>query len=358
MGVRGFGFLELWVGNARQSAAFFSNALDFSIVAYAGPKTGKPDRASYLLKQGDSALVLTGATRADSPVADFVRRHGDGVRDVAFVVDQPTEFRRAAEQRGERPDRTNALRADPTGRETLGTFGDVIHTLIPGSSLADMLPGSVQPIDGADRRGPRVGLTGLDHLAISVDSGMREAWTRHYERDLGFEKVEPDEHVDVDGSAFSMSTVRSPGGTAALVFAEPRPSPRKSQISDYLEHFGGEGVHHIAFSTDNIAEAIMSLRQRGVRTLPVSDAYYTEAASRLGRLDVPWRDLAALGVLVDVDDHGHLLQAFTEPLGDRPTTYLEIIQREGTTGFGTQNVHYLYSAVAREQQRADTPSVP
>jgi 4-hydroxyphenylpyruvate dioxygenase len=358
VGVRGFGFLELWVGNARQAAAFFSSALDFSVVASAGPKTGLPDRASYVLTQGASTLVVTGATRADSPVAEFVHRHGDGVRDIALVVDHPHEFRDAALERGARPEPAAPLPPDGTGRETLSAFGDVIHTLIPGSDLADVVPGGFEPVAGVDHPGPRVGLTGLDHCAVSINGGTREPWARYYKHNLGFEQVDPDEHIEVDGSAFSMSTVRVPDETDALVLAEPVPSPRKSQIADYLEHFGGPGVHHIAFSTDNIAEAVSSLRQRGVRTLPVPASYYVEAARRLGSLDVPWQELASLGILVDVDDRGHLLQVFTEPLGDRPTTYLEIIQRAGTTGFGTQNVRYLYSAVARDQQLTGVPSAP
>jgi 4-hydroxyphenylpyruvate dioxygenase len=338
--VLGFDRLELWVGSARHAASFFSHVLGFS-VADAHPHV-EADRVSYLLQQGDARIVLTGARSAESPVADYVRVHGDGVRDIGFLVDDVTAAHESVVGRGASPVRA-PHRSGPGNdcRASVGAFGDAIHTLFDRSD--------------APRRGERsaVGLVALDHLAVSVESGSREHWVRQYEETFGFERVGHDEHIEVDGSAFNMTTVRASRGSATLVFVEPDAVARRSQIADYLDHFRGPGVHHIAFASDDILETVAALHSRGLRMLDVPSGYYVAARERLVGLDVPWAELEHFGVLVDRDEEGHLFQVFTEPIGDRPTVYLEIIQRVGATGFGHDNVRALYHAVVREQQGRD-----
>ncbi len=351
MGVRGFGFLELCVGNARQAAAFFSTMYGFEVVGTAGPRASGRHEVAYVLAQGDARLVVTGAADATSSAADFVRKHGDGVRDIALVVGDVADTHDRAVAAGARSLQGPTTNDRGVTTAVLGAFGDLTHTLVgPDADAGDVIDG-YEPVAGPRRMAPAVGITCVDHYAVSVTGGDRERWTRHYCETLGMEHSD-DEHVNVDGSAFSMSTVRIPSG-GAFVFAEPTPSQRKSQIAGFLESFGGPGVHHIAFATDDIGTTARELRDRGIQTLTVPGAYRDEAPTRLRDVDVPWKELAELGVLVDTDARGHLLQAFTEPLGDRPTTYLEIIQREGMAGFGTANVRHLYSEVLRERALLD-----
>jgi 4-hydroxyphenylpyruvate dioxygenase len=292
--------------------------------------------------------VVTGAATPDSPVAGYVHAHGDGVRDIALVADDASTLFRRAVEGGAKVIPPEASGGSST-RPMIATFGDTVHTLLDGNDpLALSVAG--EPT-GIESLGP-VGLVSIDHYAVSVESGGCAGWTSHYGSALGFEPATRDEHVEVNGSAFTMSTVRVPGGPGAFVFAEPAPSRNKSQIAHYLEQFGGPGVHHIAFSTNDIRRTVLSLRTRGIPMLEIAASYSRNADERLREIDVDWRELADLGVMVDVDDEGYLLQAFTQPLGDRPTTYLEIIQREGTKGFGAQNVRALYSTVVREQEQS------
>jgi 4-hydroxyphenylpyruvate dioxygenase len=353
MSVRALGSLELWVGNARQAAHFFTSAFGFSLVAYAGPETGLVDRSSYVLKQGDALLIVTGASTRDSEVAEFVHAHGDGVRDISIVVDDVAESLAAMVQAGARsvtsfgdqPDRDIA---------TVATFGDLVHTLtLAGESAHPAIFDNALLPAGA----PSVptGLLAFDHYAIGIEAGQRERWVNFYERTLGFERVAGDPYVELEQSAFTMTTVRVPDSDGAFVLAEPS-STKPSQISDFLATFVGPGIHHIALSTHDIADTMSRLRTRGVQTLGVPDTYYEEAQDRVGDIELAptWQEFAKLGVMVDRDDEGYLLQAFTKPLGDRATTYLEIIQRVGTRGFGNNNIRDLYSTVVREQQRRVT----
>jgi 4-hydroxyphenylpyruvate dioxygenase len=235
-------------------------------------------------------------------------------------------------------------------------FGDSVHSLVEGSGPArSARPGLCRIDEPRSSAGPGVDLVSIDHCAVSIEAGQRDEWTRFYEEALGLVRTQGDRLVEVDGSAFTMSTVQVPGADAALVLAEPSTAARKSQIEDYLEHFQGSGVHHIALSTRDIGHTVTALRSRGMQMLEVPASYLETADARLGGIDVgaDWRDLARLGVLVDRDEDGYLLQAFTPPIGDRPTTCFEIIQREGTKGFGTHNVRDLYSQVVREQERRE-----
>jgi 4-hydroxyphenylpyruvate dioxygenase len=353
----GWDHLEWWVGNARQAAGFLAAAFGFRVAAYAGPETGRRDgTCSYLVEQGDIRFVFTGALQPESPVAASVRAHGDGVRDVAITVADARAAYEAALERGAVGLRAPWVDDDDSGevvRATVAAYCDTQHTFVeraryegvfaPGFSTADLPP---QPAGGV------VGLGAIDHVVANVEKGALDAWVGFYRHALGLEQLVhfDDAQISTEYSAL-MSTVVWDGSKVVLPINEPADGRRKSQIEEYLDAYRGPGVQHIALRTADIVSAVSALRDRGVRFLRVPDAYYDEARARLGDLDLPWDDLQRLGVLVDRDHDGHLLQIFTETVTDRPTVFFEVIQREGAKGFGAGNFKALFEAIEREQAR-------
>ena len=352
----GWDAIELWVGNARTTAQFFSSALGFAVTAYAGPETGVADRASYLLEQGAVRIVVTAGLSAASPITAHVQHHGDGVRDLSWQVDDVDAAFASAVQRGAgvvaEPDDT----ADADGivrRASVATYGDTVHTFVdrsryrgafaPGFRADDLPPMSL---------GPAVGLDRVDHVVGNVELGALDRWVGFYESVLGFSELlhYDDEQIRTEYSAL-MSTVVWNGESIVLPLNEPAEGRRRSQIQEYLDTYEGPGVQHLAFSTGDIVTTVRALRARGVRFLTTPPAYYDDVRRRLGHLDLPWDVLAELGILIDEDRDGHLLQIFTENITDRPTVFLEIIQRVGSHGFGEGNFKALFEAIEREQAR-------
>jgi 4-hydroxyphenylpyruvate dioxygenase len=340
--VVGFDALELWVGDVGRTGAFFADMLGFAADLDEPPHAGRP---TWCVRQGDARVVLTQAAGPGSAVAEYLRRHGDGVKDIGFRVRDVDDAFAAAVRRGASPVRAPHTEAGRR-RATVAAFGDTTHTFF-------------EPVDGARRGDDRAaGVQAIDHLAVSVDAGTREQWARFYEHVFGFERIGRDERVETDGSAFTMATVRGPSGGPTIVLAEPATGTRRSQIADHIDRFGGPGVHHIALATDDIFASVAALRARGLRLLDVPPGYHEQARGRLEDLDVPWGALEEFGVLVDADRDGHLFQVFTEPVVDCPTVHLELIQRVGSQGFGNDNVRELYHAVVREQEARDASSEP
>jgi 4-hydroxyphenylpyruvate dioxygenase len=350
--VLGFCHLEFWVRDSGATAALLHEQFGFSVSAALEETGGLARPPAYELRQGEITFLIREPTPDRSDVADFVQRHGDGVADVAFWVDDAAVMNRGAVAAGA----TTVTGRGGHPSHVLAGFGDCVHTLLERSGPASPTPPWLDRNDEPrSSEGPSVNLLSIDHCAVSVEAGQRERWARFYEEALGLVRIPGDRIVYVDGSAFTMSTVQVPEGDAALVLAEPTMAAHKSQIADYLEQFQGSGVHHIALATRDIEQTVTALHSRGVRMLDVPASYLATADARLDGIDVgaDWRDLARFGVLVDWDEDGYLLQAFTPPIGDRPTTCFEIIQREGTRGFGAHNVRDLYSQVVREQQRRE-----
>lgn len=357
---RGWDHLEFWVGNARAFAGWLASAFGFTIVAYAGPETGVTDRASYVLEQGGIRFLVSAALTAASPIADHVRAHGDGVHDLAIEVSSAHAAYDAALARGAAGVRSPWTEEDEYGkvtRATIALYGDSQHTFVermgyggvflPGFSdlgRGDLLPPT--PI------GPAVGLRRIDHVVANVHKGTLERWVDFYRHTLGFDQLVHfgDDQISTDYSAL-MSTVVWDGSKVVLPINEPADGPRKSQIQEYLECYGSPGVQHIAMLTDDIVASVTSMRQRGVRFLTVPDTYYEDARRRLADIDVPWASLQDLGILIDRDADGYLLQIFTENVSDRPTVFFEIIQREGAKGFGAGNFKALFEAIERAQAR-------
>ena len=352
----GWDAIEFWVGNARAFAGFLSSAFGFRVTAYSGPETGVADRASYVLEQGRIRFVVTAALGPDSPIADHVREHGDGVHDLAFAVPDATAAFDAAVARGARPLAEPYTVADDHGEVRLAriaTYGETGHTFVDRSGYA----GSYRPGYSDDGLPPSpvarpVGLGLVDHVVGNVEKGSLERWVDFYRAVLGFERLRhfDDSQISTEYSAL-MSTVVWNGDQIVLPLNEPADGRRKSQIEEYLETYRGPGVQHIALGTDDIVAAVAALRERGLRFLEAPPTYYEDVRQRLAHLDLPWDDLQRLGILVDEEPDGWLLQIFTETVGDRPTLFVEIIQRGGARGFGAGNFKALFEAIEREQAR-------
>jgi 4-hydroxyphenylpyruvate dioxygenase len=355
----GIDHLEWWVGNARAFAGFLAAAFGFEPVAHAGPETGRRDRVSYLLQQGDVRFLVTGGLTPDSPVAEHVRLHGDGIRDIAFVVDDVDGAYNAALERGATSFRPPVDDVDGTGNGTIrhaaiATYGETVHTFLDRSQYHGPFAPQFEPSPLRAPAGAAVGIERIDHVVANVELGTLAEWVDYYEKVLGFDQLVhfSDEAISTEYSAL-MSTVVWNHDRIVLPINEPASGRRKSQIEEYLDYYGSPGVQHIALRTSDIVASVRALRDRGVRFLDVPDTYYDEARERMGDMgtELPWERLAELGILVDRDHDGYLLQVFTETLTDRPTVFFEIIQREGAKGFGEGNFKALFQAIEREQER-------
>jgi 4-hydroxyphenylpyruvate dioxygenase len=354
----GWDSLELWVGSARAMSGFLLSAFGFRCSAYAGPETGVRDRTSYVLEQGDVRFTVTAALSPTSPIANHVREHGDGVRDLSWRVDDATAAFDAAVRRGATPVREPFVERDDNGaivRATVAAYGDTHHTFVdrtnyanevafaPGYSSSDALP---------DPDGTTVGLQAVDHVVGNVPKGELAKWVSFYEEVMGFTQLThfDEEQISTEYSAL-MSTVVWDGSSITMPINEPADGRRKSQIQEYVEAYRGPGVQHIALATDDIVCTVEALRSRGVRFMRVPDSYYDDARRRVPDVELPWRAMQRLGILVDRDASGLLLQIFTETITDRPTVFFEIIERRGARGFGEGNFKALFEAIEREQAR-------
>jgi 4-hydroxyphenylpyruvate dioxygenase len=355
--LQGWDSIELWVGNARMAAGFLMSAFGFQCTAYSGPETGVREQASYVLEQGDIRLVVSGAQSADSPIALSVMVHGDGVHDLAWLVDDATAAYDAALARGATSVRPPWTATDEHGDlrlATIGTYGEVQHTFVDRSDYhgPTLAPGYSTENLPLTPVGPEVGLAKIDHVVGNVEQGRLEEWVRFYEEVLGFRQL-----VHFDGDQISteysalMSTVVFDGSRIFLPINEPADGRKKSQIEEYLDTYDGPGVQHVALGTDDIVGSVSALRARGVRFMSVPDEYYAEAKDRLSDVDLPWDALRRLNILVDRDADGYLLQIFTEVVCDRPTLFFEIIERHGAVGFGEGNFKALFEAIERDQAR-------
>jgi 4-hydroxyphenylpyruvate dioxygenase len=354
--LNGTDYVEYYVGNARQAAHYYRTAFGFSLAAYRGPETGTRDRASYVLIQNKIRLVLTTALQPDHPVAEHVRLHGDGVRDVALWVDDAEAAWRETTQRGARSVREPETVSDEHGEARLAsiaTYGDTIHTFVERRNYRGVfLPGFV-PVDGPDRLARPAGLKYIDHMVGNVGWGEMNRWVEFYQDVMGFKMFKhfDDKDISTEYSAL-MSKVMSNGNERVkFPINEPAEGKRKSQIEEYLEFYHGPGVQHVAMATDNIIATVGALHEQGVDFLRVPSTYYDDLLARVGHIDEPVSELSKLGILVDRDDEGYMLQIFTRPVEDRPTLFYEVIQRKGSRSFGKGNFKALFEAIEREQAR-------
>jgi 4-hydroxyphenylpyruvate dioxygenase len=355
MPLNGIDHVELYVGNALQAAFYWVQALGFTEVAYAGLETGVRDRASHVLEQGRIRVVLTGALAPGHDIGRHVARHGDGVKVIALSVPDVEHAYREATTRGAQGVRAPYELSDEHGGVQLATiaaYGDTLHTLVErgdydGAFLPGYAPRAIAPGQGD------AGLLAIDHIVGNVELGAMDRWVSYYEDVFGMRELVhfSDDDISTEYSALMSKVVADGSGRVKFPLNEPAAGRRKSQIDEFLEFYGGAGAQHIGVASRDIVKTVETLQARGIEFLVTPDAYYDEAAARVGEIDEDMADLRRLGILVDRDDEGYLLQIFTKPIGDRPTIFLEVIERHGARGFGDGNFKALFEAIEREQER-------
>jgi 4-hydroxyphenylpyruvate dioxygenase len=354
MPLAGIDHVELWVGNAAQASYYFQRAFGFEEVAYSGLETGQRTDTSRVLVAGDVRLVLTGTLRADTEVARHHARHGDGVKVIALAVPDVEDAFREATARGAKGLVEPHELHDSHGTVALAdiaTYGETVHRFVDRSHYEGaFLPGFEAVADGGATGGL---VQSIDHIVGNVELGAMTRWVSYYERVFGMTEMIhfTDEAISTEYSALMSKVVTSGDGRIKFPINEPADGRRKSQIDEYLEFYEGAGAQHIALTTDDIVHTVGELRRRGIRFLRTPDSYYEEVPERIGEIEESLEDLRRLGILVDRDDEGYLLQVFTAPLGDRPTIFLEIIERHGARGFGEGNFKALFEAIEREQEK-------
>ena len=351
-----FDHLELWVGNAKQAAHFYCTAFGFAPLAYAGPETGVKGRASYVVREHDLTLVLTSSLHADGPIAEHVKRHGDGVRDVAFRTPDVPEAFRTVVAGGARPIAEPVAADDANGsvvRAIIATYGDTVHSFIQrGGYRGAWLPG-YQPWSAVLPHVADPGLQRIDHTVGNVGWGEMDRWCDYYAQAFGFTQLIgfDDKDISTEFTALRSKVMQSASGKIKLPINEPAEGRKRSQIEEYLEFYGGPGVQHVAIATDDIVQTVRALRANGVELLDTPSSYYDALGERVGAIQEDVAILRELSILVDKDDQGYMLQIFTKPLQDRPTLFFEIIQRRGSLSFGKGNFKALFVSIEHEQSK-------
>jgi 4-hydroxyphenylpyruvate dioxygenase len=352
MPLHGIDHVELFVGNAAQSSFFYTRALGFREVAYAGLETGIRDRTSHVLEQGRIRLVLTGTLVPDHEIGRHHASHGDGVKVIALSVPDVEHAYREATTRGAKGVREPWEETDEHGTirfATIQTYGETLHTFVDRSGYK----GAFRPrYTARDAAGAGVGLLAIDHIVGNVELGEMETWVKYYEDVFGMTEMLhfSDEAISTEYSALMSKVVTSGNGRVKFPINEPAEGKRKSQIDEYLEFYGGPGAQHIAVATRDIVKTVTEMRERGIEFLNIPSTYYDDVPERIGEIKENLEDLRRLGILVDRDDEGYMLQIFTKPIGDRPTMFLEVIERHGARGFGEGNFKALFEAIEREQE--------
>ncbi|MEM9290792.1 MAG: 4-hydroxyphenylpyruvate dioxygenase [Acidobacteriota bacterium] len=351
LGLKRVHHVEFWVGNAKQAAFFYRQAFGFSQVAYSGLETGDRERATHVLAQNDATFLFTTPLNGDAEMNEHITKHGDGVRDIAFEVDDADAAFAAAVERGAKPAVEPYDLEDKHGKVRIAaihTYGDTLHSFISRNGYqGPFLPGyQVREIPGS-----AVGIQRVDHIVGNVELGQMEYWANWYSDVLGFERYLTFDDKDISTEYSALMSIVMSADEAVIKFPinEPAAGRKKSQIEEYLDFYGGAGVQHVAMLTDDIIATVANLRNNGVDFLEVPKTYYDELPSRVGEIDEAVKEIRDLGILVDRDEDGYLLQLFTKPVEDRPTVFFELIQRKGSRGFGKGNFKALFEAIEREQ---------
>ena len=348
--------LEFYVGNARQAAFFYANCLGFVNTEYRGLETGSRQTASYVMEQGAIRFVLTSPLVPEHDAAGFIHTHGDGVGVVALEVPDAREAFRETTARGAEPAMAPTERTDERGvlREAaIHAYGDTIIKFVERQQYRIGFAPGFAATGRAFSRSDGVGLAAIDHIVGNVELGAMEKWVRFFAETMGFTQLVhfDEKSISTEYSALMSKVMQDGTGRVKFPINEPATGRRKSQIQEYLDYYRGPGVQHVACATTDIIETVYHLKSRGLEFLRVPSTYYEELERRVGRLEEPIDKLAELGILVDRDDEGYLLQIFTECVEDRPTLFFEVIERHGSRGFGEGNFKSLFEAIEREQAR-------
>src|SRR5687767_9103350 len=345
--------VEFWVGNAKQAAFFYRKAFGFSQLAYSGLETGNRQFASYVLAQNKVRWVLTTPLSGEHFASDHIRRHGDGVRDIGLLVEDADFAFSEAVRRGAQPVLEARDESDDRGairRAAIKTYGDTIHSFISYKNYdGAFLPGYT----AADVGGESTGIAAIDHCVGNVELGAMNRWADWYSKVMGFSRyiTFDDKDISTEYSALMSIVMSDDSQVVKFPINEPASGKKKSQIEEYLDWYTGPGVQHVALLCRDVIETVSRLRANGVEFLSIPDSYYEELPDRIGAIEESLDKLKALGILVDKDEEGYLLQIFTKPLQDRPTVFFEIIQRKGSRGFGKGNFRALFESIEREQAK-------
>ncbi len=352
--LQGTDYVEFYVGNAKQAAHFYKTAFGFQGLAYAGPETGVKDRASYALRQNKLTFVFTTPLRSKNEIADHVYKHGDGVKMLALRVDDATKAWQETTRRGARSYQEPTRMSDESGELVMSgihTYGDTVHLFIERSRYTGaFMPGyrewksNYNPLS--------TGLLYVDHCVGNVGWNQMNPWVKFYEDVMGFRNILTfdDSDISTEYSALMSKVMSNGNGFVKFPINEPAEGKKKSQVEEYLDFYNGEGCQHVALATADIVTTVTDLQNRGVEFLKVPSTYYDDLLDRTGPIDEALEPLKELGILVDKDDEGYLLQIFTKPVEDRPTLFFEIIQRKGAKSFGKGNFKALFEAIEREQE--------
>jgi 4-hydroxyphenylpyruvate dioxygenase len=350
--IQDWDYVEFYVGNAKQAMHYFTKTLGCQAIGYAGLETGSREKVSYVLKQNHITFVLSGALTPDSPIAEFVKKHGEGVKDVALRVEDCEKAYREAVSRGAVPVMEPTEFSDEHGtikKATIATYGDNVHSFIERKNYKGVFFPGFKPYE-APVQAESTGLIGIDHIVGNVE--VMDEWVSYYQKVMGFTAAQnfSDDDISTEYSALMSKVMQSGTGRIKFPINEPAEGKRKSQIQEFLDFYKGPGVQHIALLTNDIVETVSKLRANGMDFLYVPDTYYEDLKDRVGTIEEDIEELRNLRILVDRDDEGYLLQLFSKPVVDRPTLFFEIIQRKGARGFGNGNFKALFEALEREQE--------
>ena len=354
--IRRIDHIEFHVGNARQAAAFYQHAFGFRMTAYRGLETGCRETTSYVLECGPIRFVLTSGLAPDTAAARFAHAHGDGVAVVALEVPDAARAFAEAQRHGAVGAADPVEEQDEYGRlrsAGIRAYGDTVIRFVERQDYAGVFAPGFEPRGGPEPRDADVGLTAIDHVVAKVELGQMDRWVRFFAETMGFTELLhfDDEAISTEYSALMSKVMQDGAGRIKFPINEPATGRRKSQVAEYLDYFGGPGVQHIAFATDDIVETVSRMRARGMAFLSVPAAYYDDLPLRVPAIGPYAGVLARLGILADRDEDGYLLQIFTQPVQDRPTVFFEVIERRGATGCGQGNFKSLFEAIEREQAR-------
>lgn len=349
--IRKVDHIRHYVGNARQASYYYQNVFGFSITGFHGLETGLKHEVDYLLEQNGVKLLLSAPLKPGHPMSEAIATHGDFVQDIAFEVDDVDWAFEAAVSRGAKPARAPYSLTDENGEvrvASIHTYGDTLHTFIN----RDKFQGHFLPhFQKVNHPGDSIGIQEIDHCVGNVELGQMNEWVKWYEEVLDFRQLISfdDKDISTEYTALMSKVMAGGGGRVKFPINEPAEGKKKSQIDEFLEFFGGAGVQHVALRTDDIIHTVSRLQARGLEFLRVPKSYYEALPDRVGTIDEDIEMLSELGILVDRDDEGYLLQIFSKPVGDRPTLFYEIIHRKGATSFGKGNFKALFEAIEREQ---------
>lgn len=354
----GTDYVELYVGNAKQAAHYYKTAFGFQSLAYAGLETGVREKTSYVLQQGKIRLVLTTPLHSDHPIAEHIRRHGDAVRVIALEVPDAADAFEQTVRRGARPYFEPKEEFDEHGRvirSGIHTYGDTVHIFVERKDYKGVFLPGFEPYT-SEYNPPSTGLKFIDHMVGNVGWGEMNTWAAFYSQVMGFANLISfdDKDISTEYSALMSKVMTNGNGRIKFPINEPAEGKKKSQIEEFIEFFEGPGCQHIAVATDDIVFTVSEMRKRGVEFLHVPGSYYDTVADRVGEINEDLMKLKELGIMVDRDEEGYLLQIFTRPVEDRPTMFFEIIQRKGAKSFGKGNFKALFESIEEEQRKRGT----